>query len=331
MGTDIEYTKKIPLLALNTVAPKVTELFKKCLLALKPHDIGSKLIKKELAIENFFELPMCNPTATNCGLSYAVHMGFKEVYLIGTDYGMKSAKEHHSKNSIYHHIDEKIRKDKNYDKKDGKDYTYSDGQYSRAGNFGGEVLTINSLDLSRKNIEVLLNELDGINCYNPNDGALIQGAKPIKHNNIKIENTIKNKEKITEYLLSSNFKKERLYKIEKFKIKENYINNLIKYKEGLTIPKSCKDIKDLHSHLKRVFKNMKTLENVDGISAILLIGSIQIQFALLYISCLKCRDQATFQKAYEIGEKSYNKLITDIMELMEKEPFRLDDSVRKFN
>lgn len=331
MGTDIEYTKSIPLLALNTVAPKVTELFSHCYQAFKPNDIGASLIQQEGLVDNYFELPACNPTATNCALSYVIHMGFSEIYLIGTDYGMKSANQHHSKNSIYHHIDENIRKNKDYDKNQGKDYTYSKNQYPRPGNFGGEVMTLNSLDLSRKNIEILLAKNLQVSCINPNDGAFIQGAKPIRHTQITIEKNEIIKPKIINKLLETHFNKEKLYKLTEKSIENKYLKNLLKYESSLILPKSCPDIETLHSELKRVFKNLKKLEKIDNISSLLLIGSIQIHFALLYMNALKAIDNNRFQQVYAVGEKYYNELIHNIIKLIKEEPFRLDDSVRTFN
>jgi len=329
LGTDKNYTRDITLLALNNVSPETVKLFKRALISIKPNDIGGSVIFRETSAIHHYELPMCNPTATNCGLSYAIQLGFKDIYLMGTDYGMKDKTSHHSKHSIYHSLDEKREKSDIDPSKKGKDYTYSQGQYAIKGNFCDEVLTINSLDMSRRNIEILLDVNTDIRCYNPNDGAMIRGATPTLIQDITLAQSpvCTAKPTLIDTLLNSHFHTPKVRKLTKHYIEEHYLSLLFKVKEGFVLPEQCDDIHDLYHHIKRIFNNLKNVEHVDKTTAMLIFGSTQMHLGLLYSHCSNTQTPEQFACAYRIGQTHYTQMIQQIMHVIKTDPLRLDDSV----
>src|SRR5690606_9240691 len=90
LGTTDEYRKGITLLCLNTVAPDPVKLFDSTCIAKKPNDVGQYIIEPLLAGKGIQSLQLCNPTVTNAAFSFAVSMGFKEIYFLGVDLGTKT-------------------------------------------------------------------------------------------------------------------------------------------------------------------------------------------------------------------------------------------------
>lgn len=324
LGTSLDYTKKIRLLGINTISPEVISLFKSTHLASKPNDIGASLLEKSIPKDQYIELGYCNPTVTNCALSYAVELGFGEIYLAGIDLGMKDEDNHHSKFSLWHDIDQ--------NQQQGKevlgDYAYKeDTRYPIKGNFCDKVTTTSVLDSSRKNLESLIKNNPDLNFYNLNDGAYILGAKPTRQEKVLLDKEIDNREKTTEQILKSNFNCFNFPKIDKEYVDKNYTALYFKIHEGVELPETCSDISDLYKHMHRVFKNMKALEAVDKTTSMLLMGSIQVQFSMLYYHCLRAENNEDFTKCYAIGKKHYDELIEQATEILKKDPLALDKTM----
>ena len=321
-STSLEYTKSITLLSLNTVSPYVTCLFKDSYIALKPNDLGTAIYQDLMHHNKTFNLPLCNPTVSNCGASYAINMGFKEIYLLGMDFGMKDDKQHHSKHSFWSRLEAN-----NKDKHAGiADYSFSDGRYKTTGNFGGEVTTQTILDASRKNIELLLKENPEVTCYNPNDGAKINYAKTIKVENIKLKNKQFDKIKTIKNLINNNFIKNNLNKITKETINKKYLSILSKTRNGIILPKKCNDINSLHRELSRIFNNINAIERAHNVTALLIKGSVQIHSSLITYYCSRAENKKQFEECYKIGMNIYNKLIDEIIKFMESTPLKLDNT-----
>ncbi len=329
-GTSKEYTKNIPLLGLNNICPETASLFKESYLAIKPSDIGASILQKLLGNNGYFELECCNPTVTNCGFSYAISLGFKEIYLMGTDLGMKDEKSHHSKFSIWQDMDESKETDAENHKETLEDYTYSESRYETKGNFCDTVMTTNVLDSSRKNVELLIANNPSITVYNPNDGAYIDGAISTPVNKLSVSSHPSeaiDKDAIVKKIIDENFKKLNFKKITKKDVEEKYTALYFKILEGLELPEKCSGMADLYEHMYRIFKNMKILEATDKTTSMLAIGSIQIHFSLLYYFCLRASTDIEFEQCYNIGKKYYDMFITQATEILKEEPLRLDDTM----
>ncbi|MBX2808793.1 MAG: DUF115 domain-containing protein [Cellvibrionaceae bacterium] len=326
MGTSAEYRKGITLLALNPVSPHTLDLFDKTLLALKPNDLGANVIKREINRHDFFEVPFCNPTATNCGMALSVYLGFTEIYLIGTDFGIKTDGKHHSKYSIHASIDAKRDGDTSYDPQQGKDYTYSMEQYPIKGNFCEQVATTTALDMSRRNIEICLENFPQINCYNPNDGAFIRGTIPINPQAINIENHTINKTALLDDLEQCYFENHKTAIMDKDTVSKKYLDTIFKIKPAFHLSPTCNNIEELHQNIERIFTSLEEVKKNDIIAYMMVKGSIHVMITLLYYYCSKAKNNEQFQHCYTIGHDTYSRMIDGIYHILETDPLRLDDS-----
>lgn len=326
-GTDIEYTKSIPLLAVNNVSPEVTKLFSNTFLAVKPNDLGASIINRIIEKSLYRELDLCNPTVTNCGLSYAVELGFKDIYLIGIDYGMPNKEAHHSKYSIWKKMDKKKEKNEALEKEAIEDYSYSNNQFEVKGNFIDKVITSTLLNTSKINSEVLIRENSNSRYYNPNNGAYIDGAKTIKKEDIKIKDKIDNKKAYIDNLLKSNFSDMKFKKMTDKNIKNEYISPLIKSKKALILPERCESIIELHAQLNRIFNNIEKIASVNEASPMLIRGTFQVHSGMLAYYCSSAKSTVDFNRYYETGKNIYNDLIENIFLRLSEEPLSLDDSL----
>ncbi|AGH82010.1 hypothetical protein PCNPT3_10360 [Psychromonas sp. CNPT3] len=181
--------KKIDLICLNTVYPKILDLFKKTHIALKAGDAGTSFIHDYISTK-YKELFFCNPTVTNASTAVAVAMGFKKLYLFGLDYGFKSEDEHHAQGSIYF--------------EDMSDFKMQ-GEFKVPGSFSDSVFSTRIFDRSRGVLEMLLDKNRDVKCINSSDGAAIMFTKAIRVENFKKLSPIKYKAKVVQSLLTKNF------------------------------------------------------------------------------------------------------------------------------
>ncbi len=324
---DPAYLKSIPLLVLNTISPETIALFKEARMAIKPNDLGGILMKQELSKEQYFELGFCNPTVANCAITYIGNLGFKEIYLAGTDFGMVSPESHHSKHSVHSNITKIFHTSKN---DATADYTYSEGQYPRPGNFVDEVFTTNTLDMARSNIEYYLKSNSDIICYNPNNGIKIDGAITVKPEDLPSFAKNFDKPSIISALFSENFIEIDSRKFDKSYIKNKHINPIFKVRNGFLLPDNCNNITDLHKHLTRIFTNLKHLEEKGLACHLLIVGSTQVHLALLYFYCSRTKDKNSFQECFDIGKNKYHLLMDKLLAFIKERPFELDDSTVTF-
>ena len=309
-STDIEYTKDIPFLGLNTIVPDIKNLFENVYIALKPNDLGAIILNSEIPKNDFFQLELCNPTVTNGGLSYAIHMGFKDIYLFGYDFGMAEEKNHHSKHSFYSKIEKDLNENISKRKIKG-DFKFKNSKFFTKGNLSDTVQTNNILDLSKKNIEEKLQKHKNIKCINPNNGAFIRGAKPTKICNVnfdKIEN-IKDKKIIISRILNNQFTKYNFNKIRETHIYNNYFKDIEKTSNSLSIPSTINDINEFHEITDRIFSYLKALKNNKPINYALFSGSVLQFICIMHSYLYKSKNNNELIKLYEIGSIKYMEMI----------------------
>lgn len=172
-----EQLKNIPIIALAPVCTDVLDKFKTPRIINKLYDSAGYIIK-EVDVLDLFESPdKMNPTVTNCALTAMVSLGFKNIYLIGTDLGFKSLDHHHSKDSMYYDEDKyKAEEASAMFKK----------ELSLEGNFGGTIFSTRIFEQSKGNIELLLDKNKSVLAYNCSDGVVIKGAKPLCFESIPV-------------------------------------------------------------------------------------------------------------------------------------------------
>lgn len=103
-ATTPEFRKGIKLLASAQVNPRCLELFEESSLYFKDSTALS-----ELFIDNENDIVRnTTPTCTNAGVAIATKLGFRNIFLFGTDFGFAEKNKHHASGSIYYKDDDEI-------------------------------------------------------------------------------------------------------------------------------------------------------------------------------------------------------------------------------
>jgi len=165
--------RDIPLLAVNEVNPFVPTLFDNVYYYFKSDNMQPALLG--LSAESFAN---CNPTVTNAALSIGHSLGFRKIYLFGTDYGFEDKERDHSSKSVYgDDTDSSIAKD-------FRERAHASAKKRRVFKTpsvdGGTVYTRNDFYSAKRSVEELIYRLrsSGIppEIRNCSDGAVIDGA-----------------------------------------------------------------------------------------------------------------------------------------------------------
>lgn len=240
---DEEYLAQLRIVANNPMHPLVFTLGREQYMFIKPNDTGALLFDPSLP-----RLYYANPTVVNGGLSLALHMGFKEIYLFGTDMGFKDPERHHASGHLSL-------------KKDSKFYQPKEG-YDREleGNFGGKVLTNRLLFWAKDSIERLLELFPEAKVYNTSDGARILNTIPLRLEKLRLSSSPRDKEEIIRESISL-FSDEPLKKVSI----SNFLNQLkthmdfiIKAGEELLAP--VEDRNELMTALSKLFIKLSGIE-----------------------------------------------------------------------
>lgn len=198
--------KDVNLLAVDVMYPDVIGLYKWAGLGLKGPEASSAFLSmcsmKQYG-RGITALPACGPLVSNTALSYAITMGFKQVYLFGVDNGYPLSGETHSKLSIYN--DTRLK---------SSFKPLGDASIKLEGNFGSEVLAAPLLALSKTTFDRLVNGASMCDVFNVGDGAKIRGAIPLHSEDVFIENNDFNKEAIIDLIKSQHFKNIELKSVE---------------------------------------------------------------------------------------------------------------------
>ncbi|MBY6219376.1 6-hydroxymethylpterin diphosphokinase MptE-like protein [Marinobacter nauticus] len=169
-----ERIRDIPLLAVNEVNPFVPTLFNNVFYYFKSDNMQPALLGlSERSFSN------CNPTVTNAALSIGHALGFRTIYLFGTDYGFESADKDHSSKSVYgDDTDSAIAEDiqKRVQASVKKRRVFKTPSVD-----GGTVLTRNDYYSAKRSVEELIYRLKSSGTppqiFNCADGAVIDGAQ----------------------------------------------------------------------------------------------------------------------------------------------------------
>ncbi len=165
-----EVYEDINLLTVDVMYPDVLGLYKWAGVSLKGPEASSFFIFQHTALKKqmlLSSLPTCGPLVVNTASSYAVSMGFKEIYFVGVDNGYINNATH-SKYSVYNNPNLEISKtvDKN-------------ALYKLEGNFGGTVMATALLRVAKMQLEILVEASKDVFFYNVGFGAKIKGAYPL--------------------------------------------------------------------------------------------------------------------------------------------------------
>ncbi|WP_337116860.1 MULTISPECIES: motility associated factor glycosyltransferase family protein [unclassified Pseudoalteromonas] len=192
--------KKMNLLVTNVMHPTVSSLFPWTGFGLKGNESATQLVHLAQFINRkpiTEVLSYCNPLVGNTALSYACHLGFKNIYLFGVDNGYVDEDYHHSKSSFYYNKEGQV---EHKPLKIGK-------QIALPGNFVPTILTDEFMSVGNIQMEKLINSFQnqGINFYNCSNGAKIKGATPLHSDYIYLEPTSLSKSAVVEYVKEHRF------------------------------------------------------------------------------------------------------------------------------
>lgn len=185
MVNDRALLKSIPLISCNGIHPDTADLYQEVFISFKEGE-SSTVSVTELLKKNTFELlNFAFPTVANLVANWIVKLGFKNVYFLGVDLGWVDKKSHHSKHSDYY--DNMGNESLDYH----KDYNLS---IAIPGNLQPEVLTKHEFKVAKQILEgVLANADKSIDFFNCSNGAKINGATPLRVDDILITTTQNNK------------------------------------------------------------------------------------------------------------------------------------------
>ncbi|MAL83375.1 MULTISPECIES: 6-hydroxymethylpterin diphosphokinase MptE-like protein [Idiomarina] len=164
--------EQVNLLTMTLIYPEVTKLYNWVGMAGKGTEAATAFLNKcmlEKLRKGVTGLPFSNPMVSNAALSYAVSLGFKQLYMFGVDNGYAADGQHHSKHSDYY-------------KGNLKKVVQHEAKVELKGNFGGKVRSTNLLAISSQQMGRLLGmpNLKSVECYNVSNGAYVEHALPLR-------------------------------------------------------------------------------------------------------------------------------------------------------
>ncbi len=176
---------KTILICSSTMDTRSARLFERRMWFMREGVMASSLLASSLST-----LSWQNPTVVNTAISSAVRLGFRNIFLIGADFGTRDPKFHHSKDTSYE-THEDLKK---------VDFKFPDVV---PGNFGGSVYTNIHMMNGMNTLKNLMNEFRGVTAYNGSDGARIEKLTPIKSNRYSIVPIGQNKNEIVDKIYLS--------------------------------------------------------------------------------------------------------------------------------
>ncbi len=303
-----EFYKDINLLALNTVSPEAMAMFKQAFVAIKANDPGEYMINDFLD-ESVLPLNACNPTCTNTGIAYALRFGFREIYLLGVDLGMKDKNKHHASSSQYYDDDNKAL---NISTEKMRTLTVP-------GNFSEEVSTTQILDTSRANMTIAINLYPNTKVYNLNDGAKIDGAEPLHKEDLTISGNLDKQaamEKVQKYCFST-VKLDKPLELED--IKEKYLKEALAILKNISFSKAPKTKAEVQQELDSLFLAVYSLRETAPVSYWVLTGSLQNFFALVTRASIVAKDAKQLEENYRYVTKELMDYFKFAYKLISKE------------
>lgn len=320
-GTTAEQRAGITLLCLHTVSPHTIELFDECCYGAKVSDAGVVLLHYYYKPKKIPELQFCNPTVTNCALSFATAMGFRDIHLIGVDLGVKEQGKHHSRYSYHYEMQKNISNEKEFI----YDYHEQDENYSE-GNFGGRVKTHKALRMSKVAVERLLdnitNKFPDLKCYNSNNGVKIQHAQAIQLAQIPKPETIE-KTSTIQQIKNQQFLRARNSSFEALP-PNKLLTHFFAMQDKLKMRNGVKNEREMFFELNRIYSLINP--KFDYITHQLLRGSLNSFLAAIAENTMYLKDSKDFKQQFEIGRNHYNSFIDAVYQRMQEDPFSLDDT-----
>ena len=170
---DPDYLQDILLLGPDVLHPQCRDLFRDRIYGFKAEEPMCQLLWVNTELMSVYRrIAHINPLVGNIGVSLPLHLGFKNLYLMGLDNGFKSSEHHHSRYSMYYNETGETRNE-------FKQMALAQGDSVLPGNFGGEVISNQLFTSSVMMLGVAIEKFPEAHCHNCSDGAAIRGATPL--------------------------------------------------------------------------------------------------------------------------------------------------------
>ena len=198
----------------TTVFPGLPELFRDPVFFFRPGLSAAPLF----ATSKDQTLIMPDPLSANAGLASSLHLGFRELYLLGVDVGSRRQDTAHTPGGWYNRLDE----------------PYGQFGIRVRGNFGGDVWTTATLQWSKESLESLIRVSRGRTVINLSDGALIEGVTPMHHKAVKLKALKASKESYIEKLYEAFPIYEKTTFDERWE-SEALVDNLFEFRDEMLV------------------------------------------------------------------------------------------------
>ncbi|WP_457936597.1 motility associated factor glycosyltransferase family protein [Aeromonas veronii] len=196
---DKEYLKDILFLSVDVIHPDCRKYFSRSALGFKHNEaMFSMLMQNRPDLHKFGYLPYVNPLVGNTGLSYALTLGFKKIYMFGLDSGYKEKNHHHSRHSAYYEENGSAIKELT-------DAVTAHESFLVPANFGGEISADCIFGLSANSMSKVIAMYPDVTCYNCSDGALVRGAIPLRYYEADLNEQCIDKKNIVEDIYANCF------------------------------------------------------------------------------------------------------------------------------
>ncbi len=316
---DPDYLKEIPLATVNTVHPEVYKHFQRSFTTLKANEPGTTLFSIAANEKKpFAELVHCNPTVANLGLAILLQLGFRNIYLMGSDLGFPEGK-HHSGKSIYFSEEGEDKQHYNVKKHDKF-------QVPVPGNFGDTVITEPFFNISRMEMEKLIAMYPDSKIKNCSDGVFIEGTSPLRPDDIALDKAL-DKAPLMDHMFQkavTPIKTDTLDAIQtalsqpQFELLVNDITGLLR--EPVETRREAMEVMEkVYNHL-RGFIGTRYQHFYE-----LLNGSTIGYFARIVQLLLVPHDEKVGLEYYQEGLQFYLSFLEAANKQYQEEPFRVDD------
>ncbi|TLD85361.1 DUF115 domain-containing protein [Helicobacter sp. MIT 11-5569] len=212
-----------------------------------------------------FRVQFTAPLVGNAGAALAAYLG-SDVILCGLDCGYKKGSSKHAKNSYYGDEDAEIPED----------------AYPVAGNFSDDIYSDALFSLSKTTLEEAFSALKPFHILNLSDGARINGAQPIHHEDFELK-TINKKTALKQIKsLFRDPKKEGFYTKET----QKYIFEILAFKNKIhdTFKMKVFSKQDLFVALDKVYEVI-AIESLSNPFISILFGGTLCHFLYAIASC----------------------------------------------
>lgn len=192
------------LLTVDVMYPEVLKLYNWAGVGLKGPEAATAFLSLYSYLKSgkqVSELPASGPLVSNTAFSYAVQLGFKQVYLLGVDNGYNLDGKTHSDLSVYNHTNLPV---------------FGGANIPFEGNLTNGVMATSLMAMSKSSFDRLITATENnVTVYNVGEGAKLRGAIPLYEDDVLIDEPIINKKALVNKIKNHYFEPVASDELEK--------------------------------------------------------------------------------------------------------------------